>query len=270
MSVGQTLSKSASTLLFLPLLALFVAGCTSAQSPNRVQADKLIQDAQEKFPESNFKKNVRLLKEAANIDPTNPRVWWKLCEAYQLTEEFDLAIAACKRNIEINPDGLSYNSLGLAYMGKKDFRNAVKAFERAVKDSPEPPEYGNLVWALQSAQQYDKAIAAAQRLVEVSATDPPELIEAHETLVWALVRAQQYDRAIPAAQQLVEVSAGDPSKRALALQILGAIYEKLGQMKKAQEVFAKVPKVNSKLNIKTCEFKTDSKGNLSVSCFMSP
>jgi tetratricopeptide (TPR) repeat protein len=270
MLVNRTLPSLRSALLFLPFLVLFVTGCIPAQLGNREHADELIKNAQRKFAESNYKDNVRLLKEASAIDPTNPRVWWKLCEAYQLTEEFDLAVAACKREIEIDPGGLSYNSLGLAYTPKKDYPNAVTAFERAVKDSPKPGVYLNLVGALQSLQQYDKATAAAQRMVEVSAADPSELNLALPTLIWAQVRAKQYEQAIPAAQRLVEVSAEESSERALGLEALGAIYVKLDRKEKAQEVFAKIPKINSKQNVRSCEFETDSKGGLVVKCSFFP
>jgi tetratricopeptide (TPR) repeat protein len=196
-----------------------------------VRADELTREAGEKFSEGDFKENVRLLKAAANIDPTNPKVWWKLCEGYQLTDELDLSVAACKRNIEINPDGISYNSLGLAYLAKKDYPNAAGAFEKAVKDSQIP--------------------------------------QVHSNFVWALLRAQHYEKAIPAAQRLVELTAGNPSELASALETLGATYLKVGQVDKANEVFARVPKVNSELNIKTCELKTDSKDELSVTCTFS-
>jgi tetratricopeptide (TPR) repeat protein len=217
----------------LLLFALLVLGCQSgAQSSNRAKAEDLIRQAGTKFSESDFKGNVQLLKSAANIDPTNPRVWWKLCEGYQLTDELDLAIDACKRNIEIHPDGISYNSLGLAYMAKKDYPNAVSAFEKSTKDFRSAVSYSNLVWSLECAQQYEKAIIATQE--------------------W------------------VRLSAGDSASQTQALQNLGAIYEKLGQMDKAKDAYATLHKIDSKQNIKTCELKTDSKGSLGVNCSYLP
>lgn len=301
MSVRRTIPAWTLTLLALPLMAFFVAGCKPLQVWHRMRADELMKQAQEKLREGSFKEEVRLLKEAANIDPANPQVWGRLCDAYQNTEELDLAIAAGKRQIEIHPNGLDYNSLGLAYMAKKDYPSAVMAFETAVKDSPVDAIYGNLVWALQSTQQYDKAIQAAERGVEVSGPNPVALSQALETLIGALERTQQYDRAIPvaehlvevsgkepallrralsallwaevsarhyeraiaAAQQLVKVSAGDSTDLNMAFEMLGAVYMKMGQTKKAQEAFAKVPKVNSTQHITTCEIEP---GGMSVRC----
>src|SRR5208283_3210303 len=140
---------------------------------NREQADALIQKALQRFAAEDFKGNVQLLKEASTIDPTNPRVWWKLCEAYQLTDEMNLAIDACKRNIEINPDGVSHNSLGLVYLAQKDYAHAVPEFEKATADSAADTFiYQNLVFALTGSKQYEKAALAAERMIEVNADDP--------------------------------------------------------------------------------------------------
>ncbi len=170
-------------------IASTVALCQSPKhqdttsSSKRDQADALIQKALGRFAAEDFKGNIQLLKEAAAIDPTNPRVWWKLCEAYQLTDEMNLAIDACKHNIEIDPSGLSYNSLGLVYLAQKDYAHAAQEFEKAVADSAAPPIiYQNLLFALFGSKQYEKAASFAQRFIKVSADDPPNMKLGYEML----------------------------------------------------------------------------------------
>jgi tetratricopeptide (TPR) repeat protein len=225
--------SSASVPLGLVLVFIFLGPNPQlgAQKPNRAKADELIGDAGKKLAMGDFNANVQILKDAANVDPTNPRVWWKLCEGYQLTEELDPAIAACKRNIDINPDGISYNSLGLVYLAKKDYPNAVGALAKAVKDSQIP--------------------------------------QVHNNFVWALLRAQQYEKAIPEVQRLIELSADNRSELTSALEALGATYIKLGQMDKAKEAFARVHKVEPGLNINTCDLRPDNKGDLNLDCTFS-
>ena len=174
---------------------------TSSPS-KRDRADTLIQKALERFAAEDFKGNVQLLKEAATIDPTNPRVWWKLCEAYQLTDEMNLAIDACKRNLEINPGGISHNSLGLVYLAQKDYAHAAQEFDKAIADSAAPPIiYQNLVFALFGSKQYEKAATSAQRFIEVSA--------------------------------------GDPSNVKLGYEMLGVAHDKMDRKTEAQKAFAK-------------------------------
>jgi len=194
----------------------------------RDEADGLIWEAGQELSKGNDKENIRLLKEAAQLDPTNPKVWWKLCEGYQFTDELELGVAACKRDIELHHSPLSYNSLGLAYLAQRNYPEAAKTFEKAVQGSPDPSIHKNLVWALLSSGQYEKALLAAQRLAEVGATDPPSL--------------------------------------GAAYQFLGTIYLKLGQKEKAEESFDKLRKLDPKWNYKNCEITTDNKNSVHLLC----
>lgn len=174
-------------------------GNAPSTESKRQQADALIQKALERFAAEDFKGNVQLLKEAAAIDPTNPRVWWKLCEAYQLTDEMTLAIQACQQNIKLDPSPLSYNSVGLVYLAQKDYEQAAKAFEKATADAE------------------------------------PAII--HQNLLWALFGSKQYEKAVSSAKRLIEASGDDPANLKLGYEMLGVAYNKVGQEKQAQEAF---------------------------------
>jgi len=174
---------------------------------------------------------LQLLTEAARVDPAHPVVCGRLCESYQLTEEFDKAIAACRRNIELRGDGQDYNSLGQAYMSMRDYPNAALAFEQAVKKSSEAILYGNYLWALESAHLYDKAIPAAEKWAELSEHDRTELTSALENLT--------------------------------------AIWTKLGRMDKAKAALAKLYAIDPQSNFQICELKTNDKGDVGVNCSFS-
>jgi len=265
---GMKSNQLATARILVLSLCLGLVGCAGlAKSWNRAKADQLITDAGKKFAANDLKGNIQLLKDAARIDPKNPRVWWKLCEGYQLIEELDLAIAACKQDVELHPtNGTSYNSLGLAYMAKKDYSKAVEAFEMAVVKSPQPALYGNYVWALQSSGQYEKAVRAAERMVELSSNDTSEIRSSLQTLTGACFAVQQYDKAISVTQKLVDLDANDPSEQTSALEMLGAIYTLTGQTKKAQEAFDKVHAVNPELTVKTCEVTGDKEKGFGRKC----
>jgi len=72
----------------IPSLALLclITGCGySLSSPFLTEshcdkANLLIAQADEKLAANDLKGNTQLLGEAASVDPTNPKVWWKLCE----------------------------------------------------------------------------------------------------------------------------------------------------------------------------------------------
>jgi tetratricopeptide (TPR) repeat protein len=194
----------------------------------RERADRLIWEAEQGLSKGDKNENTRLLEDAARLDPSNPRVWWKLCEGYQFTGELNLAVAACHRNIELHPSPLSYNSLGLVYLDQKDYFESAKTFEIAAQNSEDPDIYKNLVWALLVSRQYEKAL--------------------------------------PAAQRLADISAPDPANQGSAYQLLGIIYLKLGQKAKAEESFDKLRKLNPDWNYRTCELTTDNKNNVHLVC----
>lgn len=254
--------------ILILLLCFGLVGCGAfADKWNRAKADDLISKAEKA---NDLRGNVQLLANAARIDPTNPKVWWKSCEGYQSTNELELAIAACKRNIHLHPnDGLSYNSLGLAYMASKDYARAADAFETAVAKSPQPELYGNYVWALRSSGQYEKAITASERMVETSANDASETTSALQTLTGAYLAVRQYENAISTMQRLVELDANAPSEQTSALEYLGAIYTLTGQKKKAREVFEKVHAVNPELTVEFCELTGDKEKGFGMKCGFS-
>ncbi len=233
---------------------------TSCQSTKRQQADDLIQKALGKFAQEDFKGNVQLLKQAAAIDPDNPRVWSKLCEAYQLTDEMNLAIDACKHNIEINPDGTSHNSLGLVYLAQKDYPHAQEEFEKATADSSVAPiVYQNLVFALTGSKQYEKAAISAERMIEVSSGDPSNVKSGYELLLWALFDSKQYEKMASAAQRLIAASSDDPSSVKLGYEMLGVAQDKAGRTTEAQKAFAKA-------GFASCQIGRNDKGDPSLNC----
>jgi len=192
--------RSSMTSAFI-LIAAISSGCqTSNRGDNSKSqvAETLIQQAAASFAAGDFRKNADLLKQAADTDRDNRKVWWKLCEAYQLTEELDLAVKACKQELNLHPSSSAHNGLGLVYLARKEYPQAAIEFEKAAADSNISAIHSNYVWALLESKQYQRAIPAAQRLVEVSKTDPPELKttqSAYQYLAIAYMEAGQADKA---------------------------------------------------------------------------
>ena len=181
------------------LLILPGLGQSQTSNPSKRKAsDTLIQQAATSFAAGDFRKNTTLLKQAADTDPENPKVWWKLCEAYQLTDQLSLAVKACEEQLNRYPSGSSHNGLGLVYLARKEYRQAADEFEKAAVGSNISQIHSNYVWALLESKQYDRAIPAAKRLVEVSRTDPPELKTtqvAYQYLAIAYMKTGQADKA---------------------------------------------------------------------------
>jgi Tfp pilus assembly protein PilF len=181
------------------VLVMVLPGCSQASNAedgsNQERAENLIRMAGKSFAGGNFRKNADLLKEAAATDPQNIRVWWKLCEAYQLTGELDLAVKACEQQLSLHPSSSSHNGLGLVYLAKKDSAKAASEFEKAAANTDDQSYYSNYVWSLLESKQYERAIPVAQRLVELNKNDPHELKTAYHWLGIAYMKTGQKDKA---------------------------------------------------------------------------
>ena len=135
------------------------------------------------------------------------------------------------RAISSQPDGLSYNSLGLVYLTRKDYVGAAESFQVAVRSSQVPQVHSNLVWALLASEQYERAIPASERLIGLLARED-ERIKKDELKI--------------------------------AYQELGFAYQKLGQATKAQAAYAEVNRIDPQWQFHSCEMKTDAKGDLTI------
>lgn len=210
------------------LLLLIGSGCSQlsklAGDSNQERAEVLIQKAGKSFAESDLRKNADYLKEAAALDPHNRNVWWKLCEAYQLTEELDLAVKACEQQLVLNPSSSSHNGLGLVHLAKKDYARAASEFEKAAANSDTPAIHWNYVWALLCAKQYAKAVPASLRLLDLS-------------------------------KDIKEGGGPVPNPTQNAYEMLGVAYAGTGRQAEAQDAF-------SKAGEKSCEMGTDKEGDL--------
>lgn len=201
------------------------------KSLRREMAGTLISDAVKKEERKDYKANIERLKEAAKMDPTHLKVWWKLCDSYEHTNELDLALDACRHEADLSPDEFSYLSLGDVYMARKEHSLAVQAFETAGQKDPQFCEV--TVRALLVSGQYEEAIPAAQHAIDVSEVED-------ERLISDAMRA--------------------------TLKELAFAYQQTGQKKKAQETFKRLNNWDPTLHYHSCKLTNDGWRALSLEC----
>lgn len=116
---------------------------------------------------------LKVYKELSIDYKNNPHLLFLLGVALFQSGEHDLGIKSVKRSIEIHPNPISYNNLGVMYSQKKDFFEAVASFERAIEQSPNYAEaFCNLGSALREMGKYKEALSNCQRAAELDAKNP--------------------------------------------------------------------------------------------------
>jgi len=123
---------------------------------------------------------IRLWQDVIKKSPQKPRPFSYLGNAVGRLGEYDWAIEACGKAVELQPlHWQSLNCLGAAYMKKEDYAKAIPYFETTLEINPRHTRsITNIAICYGSMGNHDKAIEYALKALEVSAVD----LTAHNNL----------------------------------------------------------------------------------------
>jgi len=166
---------------------------------------------------------IRWLKEAARLAPDERRVLQRLGRCYFDLGDYDAALAAYHRGLELPErdvrDAELYVGLGRAEMERGDLEAADKAFERACLLSPDDPSvYHN--WAVVASRQGDRE--GAERLAIRARALEPRSIRSYLLLVNLAMDEERWRDAekridemtpLPDAERLVLALRGEVARR---------------------------------------------------------
>ena len=151
-----------------------------------------------KSPADSFNQAVLLAQKITTLDDTVSWVHILWAYIYLFQRQYDNAIAAGEKSIELEPNNSS-NQMGLAmimvYAGK--YEEAVVLAERGMRLSPYCPAWFllNLGLAYRGAGRYQDAIQAFQKLLERAEKGDYPLWLAHSALAITYAMMGQYEKA---------------------------------------------------------------------------
>lgn len=154
--------------------------------------------------------------------------------SYYNRGEYEKAIVAYKRAIEINPDSTEVHfHLGMAYSSLGKYKEAVEAYTRAVRIKPDyAAAYYNLGHAYSNLNRHDKAIKAFRQSIQYE----PENVEAYLALANAYFDSGKEERAVDTFEAAISRKPDDP----YAYYRLGLVYFPAGLHARAAEAFTQV------------------------------
>jgi TolB-like protein/tetratricopeptide (TPR) repeat protein len=158
---------------------------------------------------AHLKKASDLSQEVKAIDPNNADIYLPILIYAVATNDFDTAIRAAKRRIELQPKSSGgYDSLGLLKMKIDDVAGAKAAFEKALEyaSHAKPPAetYNHLANLAFREDKLDDAIAWAQKGIEAN----PGIPSGHFMKALAYARKGQTEQAKKAAAEAVRIQPG--------------------------------------------------------------
>ncbi|HDG98988.1 MAG TPA: tetratricopeptide repeat protein [Desulfobacterales bacterium] len=98
-----------------------------------------------------------------------PEWYAQLAYLYDMNRQFDEAIAAAKRAIELKEIWSAFHNLGYAYQGKNQYHNALAAYRKALQLKRDPVTFNQVGRVYLALMDYDSALT---NFKEASKLDP--------------------------------------------------------------------------------------------------
>jgi protein O-GlcNAc transferase len=111
---------------------------------------------------------IESYQKAISLNPDYKEANYNLCAAYVYAAKYQNAISACKKAAANAEDARTYNNLGNAYFRTKQFDEALTAYKRALELSPQLPEAHFNIAAISLVHTKNKQEALnRQKMLEV-------------------------------------------------------------------------------------------------------
>lgn len=273
----STLVSSAYIGLGKPDLAQSALSSALAADPTHVPA--LIARAWQKAVERDFDGAYGLVEDITLKNPSNAEAWRLKGDIHFFgRNQLDEALAAYRKAIEAKPDFLqAYTSSLTILLSRGDIAEATKQLDQLAKIAPNSPQTKYLQAQLAyQKRDYKTARDLSQQLVKIAPDNPralqlagavelqlnsllqaelllnkavaaaPELVLARRMLIMTYLRSGQPAKALTTLNQGLAKGVVDPESDSVA----GEVYLQNGDVKRAEEYFAKASKAAPKDNRK--------------------
>ena len=189
-----------------------------------------------------------VIKELLNkiiADRNNYKLYVLLGFCYKKTNKYNKAISYFEKALLLNKEAFSaFYQMGLCALKINRTCVAVNSFIKAIQTNPTHPHTVlNLGISHELCEEPDMAFMIYQRLIETT----PNYTKAYEKKAELLIKMSQYSDAIPLLNQIVKLAPNN----AIAYNMLGNCYKKLGKSTYAYRCFRKILNTNTTAEIST-------------------
>jgi adenylate cyclase len=158
-----------------------------------------------KSPRENLKKALELAQKAISLNESDGTSYGLLNGVYQMMKQFEKAIAAGKRSVELDPNGAQVNLIlgqTFLYAGRPD--EAIEYITNAIRLNPFPPYLypSNLGLCYLQKGQYEEALTEFKKAVQLAPKSPP----IHHSLAVTYALLDRKDEARASAAKCLELA----------------------------------------------------------------
>lgn len=226
-------------ILLMPLTFIFLAlSCVSStvdsNSARLAQATK--SEGEAFLAQGNYTAALAKLLEAKELAPGDPYVYNSLGLAYMGKKRDDLAEKAFQKAIKLKPDySVAMNNLGAAYLRQKKWNVAIDIFHKVLDDLLYPTPHfplSNLGWAYLGKKEYHKARTYFRKALDTL----PWYVNASHGLARVYMETNRLDDALAYLNTCLERVPNSP----VLYADLAEIYEIQGDTPSAKRAWKKV------------------------------
>jgi len=166
-------------------------------------------------------------------------------QAYSGLGEYDKALAAFQRIIELEPDNtFGYLNTGAIYFEQGRYDQCIPFFQKALQIQPHYATYSNLGTAFFYLKRYAESVPMFEKAVEMNQNDPQMMGNLADAYRWSgqVEKANStYERAIALAFKQLQVNPRDAN----VMDQLSLYYAKKGDAVHAGEFIRRARAINS-------------------------
>lgn len=147
--------------------------------------------------------SIRYFKEAINLNPGNPDVYYNLGNAFKDKGDLEEAVQSYFKAIELNHEYIeAYNNLGVVFKNKGDYENSIKMFNNAINLKPDFVEaLYNLGSVIYLKGQIEEAINIYKKVLEIN----PEFYDSYYSLGVTYFENGQKDLATSSFKRIIDI-----------------------------------------------------------------
>jgi tetratricopeptide (TPR) repeat protein len=170
--------------------------------------------------------------------PDSSDNYYRRANAYLHLGQFEHALSAYSKAIELNPDNSGYwHFRGKAYQEMKQWDKAVDDLTKAIELDPNNPHHWHVRgWSYLGMQQCDKAVADYSKAIELDPDNPGRW----SGRALAYRNARQFEQAINDYTKAIELDPDNPHY----WHMRHAIYQETKQWDKAVDDYTKIIELN--------------------------
>lgn len=170
-----------------------------------LKGDELYDAAKAAFERGNYQSAIDLLQKVVAAEPKHKSAWMDLGRADMLLRKTDDAVAAFKKQSELNPyDEYAYSALGWAYTTERNYGDAATSFNKAIEINPlSQYAHAALGGMYQESHQYEKAVPELEKAVSLKSDDASLQINLGD----AYLNLGQDEKALAAFDKATQISA---------------------------------------------------------------